>query len=170
MLLLVIQCLRVGIKIRKHPLGIHDRLSILIWLSGIDIIVVQELRRLDGLSRVLRLSLQVGRIGAVVRRWIAHRPGTQMILIEYILLMNRDIASSLVCPRPRSRLRSSSKDRRVGETAGRSGNLSRGLPLKTMFYDDVLSSGFWTAIYNMEITVIFQRSNPMHQGHIKKKK
>lgn len=138
--LLVIQCLRVGIKIRKHPLGIHDGLSILIWLSGIDIIVVQELRRLDGLSRVLRLLLQVRRIGAVVRRWIAHRPGTQMILIEYILLMNRDIASSL-CSRPRSRLRSSSKDRRVGETAGRSGRLSRGLPSKTVFYDDVLSSG-----------------------------
>lgn len=83
MVLLIIS-LRIRVEILEHHLGINDRLAILIRdLGGIDV-VVQELRRLDGLLRVLmRLWQILRRIWTVLRRWIVHRPGTQVILIEF---------------------------------------------------------------------------------------
>lgn len=94
-MLLMIQRLRIGVEIRQHRRGIRDWLAILIWMVGVDI-VVEELRRLNGLLRLLRLLLQIRRVGTVMWRWIAHRPGTQMIHIESLLLTDSDVASLFV--------------------------------------------------------------------------
>lgn len=82
MVLLIIS-LHVRVEVLEHHLGVNDRLAILIrGLGGIDV-VVQELRRLDGLLRVLmRLWQVLRRISTVLRRWIVHRPGTQVVFIE----------------------------------------------------------------------------------------
>ena len=84
-MLLMIQRLCIGVEIRQHRRRIRDWLAILIWMVEVDI-VVEELRRLNGLLRLLRLLLQIRRVGTVMWRWIAHRPGTQTIHIESLLL------------------------------------------------------------------------------------
>lgn len=64
-MLLMIQRLRIGVEIRQHRRGIRDWLAILIWMVGVDI-VVEELRRLNVLLRLLRLLLQIRRVGTVM--------------------------------------------------------------------------------------------------------
>lgn len=84
-MLLLAHRMRVGVEVGQHSRGIRDWLAILIWMVGVDIII-EELRRLNGLLRVLRLLLQIRRVGTVMWRWIAHRPGAQLIHIESLQL------------------------------------------------------------------------------------
>ena len=89
-MMLIIKGLSIGVEIRKCHLRVNDRLAILIWLLGGIDIIVQELRRLNRLLRVLtRRMLQVlRRIWTVMRRLVAHRPGTQWMVIESLLANN----------------------------------------------------------------------------------
>lgn len=122
--LLLIQRVRVGVEVRQHSRGIRDWLAILIWMVGVDIIIEELRRRLNGLLRLLRLLLQIRRVGTVMWRWIAHRPGAQLIHIESFQLRTVNVASLFVFldVLDRCRPRSLSKDRRrIGETTGRSG-------------------------------------------------
>lgn len=51
--MLIVKGLSIGVEIRKCHLGINDWLAILIWLLGGIEVIVQELRRLNRLLRVL---------------------------------------------------------------------------------------------------------------------
>lgn len=124
-MMLIIEGVSVGVIIRKCHLRINDRLAILIWLLGGIDIIIQELRRLNRLLRVLaRRMLQVlRRIWTVMRLLVAHRPGTQLMVIESLLANNEGPAGSVrvfilvVVKR--------SPSFHFGETAGRSGRSSR---------------------------------------------
>lgn len=83
---------RIG---RDHDLRVDNLFAILIWRSSrVDIVIVKELLRVDGLLVVER---EIGgvlhvlrRILAVVGWWVAHRPRTQKMLIYPLRSANPD--------------------------------------------------------------------------------